>query len=191
MAVIPHLSRRGVTDVSISPLARNLILAIIVLLALILLGFGIFLILRSYRRRRFPSYNTSTAIAPLKPTTTTISSTHRNSHHRRHGAMATPPRLDLSATWSEKEMLFDAAAEKGPQTPDSPLPEIRITFPDEDEEGVKRAQKVMKVTVGEKGAVGLSPCEEAENKTLATPLGQKLETLDLDRIGGLKEKTHL
>ena len=94
------------------------------------------------------------------------------------------PKLNVPSAWAEKEMLY-GTEEKEPQRPDSPLPEIRITFPDEDEQGVKREEKVMRVQMSEKGAVGLEPCTEKEG---SLPVYSKMETVDLEGIGGLKEK---
>ena len=79
--------------------------------------------------------------------------------------------------------------EDGATTPDSPVPEIRITFPDEvDEKGGRKSPgQVVRVTISEKGGVGLEPCKE-DQLPLCERTGGRLESLDLDRIGGLKEK---
>jgi hypothetical protein len=71
--------------------------------------------------------------------------------------------------------------------PDSPLPEIRITFPEEiDESGKRKSGRVVVVHVGET-AIGLEPVE-------ALPMyqkteGERFDSIDLERVGGLVEKS--
>ena len=75
---------------------------------------------------------------------------------------------------------------RSPTTPASPVPEIRITFPDEmDEQGRHMQGRVVIVKIGEKGAVGLEPCEQLPKYERD---GKKWDELDMDLIGGLKEK---
>jgi hypothetical protein len=73
-----------------------------------------------------------------------------------------------------------------PHSPDN-VPEIRITFPDEqDENGRKKNGRVLVVRVGD-STVGLEPVKEElpayekESKT-------QFYSIDMDQIGGLKEK---
>lgn len=71
--------------------------------------------------------------------------------------------------------------------PGSPIPEIRITFPEEvDEGGRRKSGRVVVVRVGEH-TVGMEPVNDN-----LPPYQQKdsdrYESLDLDRMGGLKEK---
>ena len=84
-------------------------------------------------------------------------------------------------------MLVDGKEEQEPMTPDSPVPEIRITFPDEDEKGQKRKSQVMVLKIGERGAVGLEPYHE-EPLPPYQKSNERLESLDLERLGGLREK---
>jgi len=90
--------------------------------------------------------------------------------------------------YNEKASMV-ANSSSPPQSPEV-IPEIRITFPDEQDEGGKRKSgRVVVVRVGETG-VGLEPLKED-----ALPAYQKSEglnrfqSLDLERIGGLKEKS--
>lgn len=72
-----------------------------------------------------------------------------------------------------------------PLTPDS-IPEIRITFPEEeDAQGRRKSGRVVIVQVGEAGVGYVRPVPE---ETL--PPYQKLDgfsSVDLDKVGGLKE----
>ena len=107
----------------------------------------------------------------------------RTSHHRRLTISTTPGPRSSIYVYDEKPSL------NGPTTPTSPVPEIRITFPDEqDESGRPKSGRVVIVRVGETG-VGLEPLHndeqlpayEKENKG-------RFQSIDIERIGGLKEK---
>ena len=74
--------------------------------------------------------------------------------------------------------------------PPSPVPEIRITFPDnEDVAGKRQSGRVVVLRIGESGAVGMEPVEEQLPAYQWSDSG-KFHSLDLDRIGGLREKEH-
>lgn len=82
-----------------------------------------------------------------------------------------------------------------PESPTSPLspdnvPEIRITFPDEqDESGRRKSGRVVVVRVGETG-VGLEPLNEDEElPAYEKEGGGRFHSIDMERIGGLKEKS--
>jgi hypothetical protein len=82
-------------------------------------------------------------------------------------------------TYSEKQTLMDS--------PTSPVPEIRITFPDEvDESGKQQSGRVVVVRVGDH-SVGLEPLHEDLPAYQQDSL-DRFDSLDLDRMGGLKEK---
>ncbi|OSS48141.1 hypothetical protein B5807_06643 [Epicoccum nigrum] len=85
--------------------------------------------------------------------------------------------------YSEKQDLLNSGA----STPTSPVPEIRITFPDEvDEAGKHQSGRVVVVRVGEH-SVGLEPVTE-DLPAYQRDSADRFDSLDLDRIGGLKEK---
>jgi len=79
-------------------------------------------------------------------------------------------------------------------TPGSPVPEIRITFPDEtDESGRPKSGRVVVVRISETGGVGLEPLHDHEEQLPAYEKevkdGQKFQSIDMNSIGGLKEKS--
>jgi len=85
--------------------------------------------------------------------------------------------------YSEKQDLMSSGA----STPTSPVPEIRITFPDEvDEAGKHQSGRVVVVRVGEH-SVGLEPVTD-DLPAYQRDSVDRFDSLDLDRIGGLKEK---
>ena len=76
-----------------------------------------------------------------------------------------------------------------PSSPSDSLPEIRITFPEEeDEAGKRKSGRVVIVRIGENGGVGLEPCNDDHLPPYQKSDAERLQSLDLDRMGGLKEK---
>lgn len=77
-----------------------------------------------------------------------------------------------------------------PATPDSPVPEIRITFPEEfDASGKRQSGRVVVVRLGDSG-VALEPVPE-NLPPYPGHESDQFDSLDLERIGGLKEKEYL
>ncbi|KAJ2904270.1 hypothetical protein MKZ38_008481 [Zalerion maritima] len=74
--------------------------------------------------------------------------------------------------------------------PDSPdnVPEIHITFPDEqDEQGRPRSGRVVVVRVGDT-SVGLEPVQDEQLPAYEKESSSSFYSVDIDQIGGLKEK---
>ena len=79
--------------------------------------------------------------------------------------------------------------ESTPGSPSSPLPEIRITFPEEeDEAGKRKSGRVVVVRVSENGGVGLEPYNDDHLPPYQKSDVERFQSLDLERMGGLKEK---
>lgn len=137
----------------------NLLIALLVLLFVSLLLILALYIIRRVRRSR--------AVARQSLPT------HHN--HRR---------LTINI-YDEKSSILDSPS----SPPLSPVPEIRITFPDEECErtGRRKSGRVLVVRVGEKG-VGLEPLRDEEQLPAYDGEKERYQSLDLDRIGGLKEK---
>ncbi|RDA92847.1 hypothetical protein CP533_2880 [Ophiocordyceps camponoti-saundersi (nom. inval.)] len=73
-----------------------------------------------------------------------------------------------------------------PHSPDN-VPEIHITFPDEqDDNGRPQSGRVVVVRVGDNATVGLEPM--SDEQLPAYEKESRFQSLDMDRIGGLKEK---
>ncbi|EFW19096.1 hypothetical protein D8B26_007271 [Coccidioides posadasii str. Silveira] len=151
---------------------------LITLLVLVLLGItlvGTLLVLRKKRRAAknagLPMYNE-----------------HSNGpgHHRKLTITTTPygGRSESVYVIDEKRNLVENSS----SPPSSPVPEIRITFPEEeDTNGTRRPGSVVVVRIGEKGGIGLEPYTESLPPYQANS-SDRFQSLDLDRMGGLKDK---
>ena len=86
---------------------------------------------------------------------------------------------------SEKSAFLDQST----SPPASPIPEIRITFPEEVEDttGKRKSGRVVVVRISDNGGVGLEPYEEKLPPYQSSD-SDRFQSLDLERMGGLKEK---
>lgn len=112
--------------------------------------------------------------------------TGQNSRNIRQLTITAIPFRDnrRSQMYSEKQALMDNSLPM-PLTPDS-IPEIRITFPEEeDAQGRRKSGRVVIVQVGEAGVGFVRPVPED-----LPPYQQHdgFSSVDLDKVGGLKEK---
>ncbi|KAJ4524039.1 hypothetical protein HRR83_002157 [Exophiala dermatitidis] len=72
------------------------------------------------------------------------------------------------------------------------VPEIHITFPDEaGNSGNKQQGRVVVVHITESGSVGMEPLHREPLPPYQKEDADRFQSLDLDRIGGLKEKEPL
>jgi hypothetical protein len=77
-----------------------------------------------------------------------------------------------------------------PYSPDN-VPEIHITFPDEhDEAGRTQSGRVLVVRVGDGGVVGLEPVREEQLPAYEKDTKTQFYSIDMNQIGGLKEKEY-
>jgi cbb3-type cytochrome oxidase subunit 3 len=154
---------------NITPLMMNLMIALVVLfVAMCLLGGSLF-VLRTIRRSR----KASEAAA--------YGDNSNSSSYRR----LTIETKTSSFVAQEKRGLI----ENSNSPPPSPLPEIRITFPDELDNKTGRPQsgRVVVVRMGDHNAVGLEPVQDP-SPPYEQAAGGRFQSLDLERMGGLKEK---
>ena len=69
------------------------------------------------------------------------------------------------------------------------MPEIHITFPDEEHVGGKRKSgRVLVLRIGDSGSVGMGPISEEQLPSYQSTQAERFQSLDLERMGGLKEK---
>ena len=110
----------------------------------------------------------------------------RQAGHRRLTITASPYSNGRDSIFviQEKQNLVSNSS----SPPPSPVPEIRITFPDEvDASGKRQSGRVLVVRVGEHN-VGLEPLNDDQLPPYQRDSSDRFDSLDLDRIGGLKEK---
>jgi hypothetical protein len=174
MMNMKQLMARGNEEEGLSTTYMALIVSLLMLVLLGLILVGALIFLRNMRRAR-KAAETNTQL-PLYE--------KRQSNHNRLTITAMPYKgRESVVVYSEKEQLMRS----GPDSPSSPVPEIRITFPDEvDESGKPQSGRVVVVRVGDH-SVGLEPVQE-DLPPYQRDASDRFDSLDLDRIGGLKEK---
>jgi len=115
--------------------------------------------------------------------------THQRRGHQRSLTITTAPThtgQDRVFVYDEKMNLI--ANSHGP--PDSPVPEIRVTFPDEvDQTGQKMSGRVVVVRITDSGSVGMEPLAQEQLPPYQQADSGRFQSLDMNRIGGLKEET--
>lgn len=154
-------------DSNFNRLQTTLLIALLTLFVLAVVLVGALFFLRRVRRAR----KDAEAQLPLYE--------KRQSGHRR--LTITTGRESIVVYQEKKDLLATPSS-----PPASPVPEIRITFPDEvDSAGKRQSGRVVVVRVGEH-SVGLEPLQE--DLPPYERDGDRFDSLDLDRIGGLKEK---
>lgn len=159
-------------DYTFTPSVTNLLLA---LLTLVFFALGLVGILYILRRRQ-------AATKQLLPTH------QKTSNHRRLTIIATPyaGKTESVHVYDEKRNLIENSS----SPPDSPIPQIRITFPDEeDPSGKKSMGRVVVVHIGDSGSVGMEPLSPDRLPPYQSNEIERFQSLDLERMGGLKERT--
>lgn len=170
MASLHLLVVRDDSAATLTPTMVNLLIAFLVLLIVaVLLVLGLVL-LRHVRR-------------PKQEPELPLYTERRISNHRRLTIRADGRTASSIYVYQEKQSLIDDSY----SPPPSPVPEIRITFPEEvDEAGKRQSGKVVVVRLSDQGGVGLEPVQEDLPPYQQNP--ERFQSLDLERIGGLREK---
>lgn len=163
----PTLFRRDEYDDSWTPMTLDLLIVLVSLSFAGLISVGLLYAVRKYRAHRsarhsvLPSYHS-----------------HSRNIHDLH--------VNASPYYDEKRR--NSGSSSPGSGPSSPVPEIRITFPDDvDGQGRQLKGRVVVVRVGEKGGVGLEPVRDEQLPKYERD-GKKWDELDMDLMGGLKEK---
>ncbi|KAK2592898.1 hypothetical protein QQS21_009393 [Conoideocrella luteorostrata] len=111
--------------------------------------------------------------------------------------MQNPHGLTIETTHNGRSSIYYIGRDGQPmlQNPKSPphspdnVPQIHITFPDEhDDDGHTKSGRVLVVRVGDNAAVGLEPMQEEQLPAYEKEAKGQFQSIDMDRIGGLKEK---
>jgi len=161
-----HQSKNGM-DSSI----RNLLITLCVLVTFVLILGGSLYFVRRQRRLRKKTGNLPSYDAATRNTNRLTIETNR----------------DSTFVYSEKQNLIDNSSPM-PLSPDN-VPEIRITFPEEeDKDGRRVSGRVVVVQVGEAGVGFVRPLEQDGLPPYQqSRSGEHFTSLDLERMGGLKE----
>lgn len=185
MSTVQNLVARG--NFAVRSLADDssdsVITIIIVLLSLIFAGLLLVAALLLLRRRRqrqqmrdetLPRYN------DIKH------DMKRTGNHRQLTIETRNGRSSVIIYKDGQPML--ANPQSPPHSPDN-VPEIHITFPEEEDEfGRKQDGRVVVVRVGDNAAVGLEPLYNEQLPAYEKESKTQFYSIDMDGIGGLKEK---
>lgn len=113
---------------------------------------------------------------------------YRAHAHNRSASVTNLPNLARNETvfvYDEKMNLIANSA----NPPPSAVPQIRVTFPDDDENNNQpRPGRVVVVHVTDSGSVGMSPLTQDPAPPYQRTDAERFQSLDLDRMGGLREK---
>ncbi|KAM0714079.1 hypothetical protein Q7P37_011043 [Cladosporium fusiforme] len=173
MATTLHqLFARDHQDAEISQTIINLLIALLVLLVASICMCGALLLFRIRRRANkahgLPMYNEK------RDSASTMASYHRRTSGK--------PSESIYVL-QEKQNLLDHSDEPRSNS----IPEIRLTFPEEyDADGKRTSGRCVVVRVSESG-VGLEPVQD-KLPAYKSSEGERFQSLDLDRVGGLTEK---
>ena len=168
---------RDTSSSTMSPTMIDLLIALLVLIFVSLLLIGALYTLRKIRQRR--------AIARQQ---LPVYSEKASPSHRRLTITTSPYGRGSSISIYDEKASMMSSPRSPPSSPDS-VPEIRITFPDEqDESGRRKSGRVVVVRVGETG-VGLEPLQDEQLPAYQRESTERFHSIDMERIGGLKEKS--
>jgi len=188
MAVIPQLVARDQPDdgaYSISTI--DLLIALIVLTCLATVSGIAFAVVKNRQRKALRAK----LLLPLHHGQNSHLAAPAQPSHRRTGTLTSAPNsTTFVVSNGEKDFLLsDDEGEEFSEKRTSPVPQIHLHLPEElDEETGKRSSKVVVVTITEKGNVGLEPHVEEPAPPMYSEKDDEFMSLDLDRIGGLREK---
>lgn len=176
-----NILARGLDDGDSDSRTVNLLIAVLSLVMFGLLLVALLVLIRRKRRQRQTPFDTLPRYEDVKRT-----GNHRQlTIETKGGDML--GRSSVIIFKDGQPML--ANPHSPPHSPDN-VPEIHITFPDEqDESGRPRSGRVVVVRVGDT-TVGLEPLHGEQLPAYEKESSSKFYAIDMDRIGGLKEKDH-
>lgn len=157
---------------------RNTVNIMIIVLSLVFFCLFLASVLLYFRRvrqqRRMARLGAPPAYKDLRPSHLTIQTTDKNGRSK-----------TVVIGKDGEPMLSNPRSP--PHSPDN-VPEIRITFPDEmDDAGKKQDGRVVLVRMGET-SVGLEPVNDEPLPVYEKENSSQFYSVDMEKIGGLKEK---
>jgi len=156
----------------------NLLIALFGIVFLGLLCFSLLVLLRRHRMKQ----------AGMCQTTLPLYNEKRTGNHRRLTIQTGDGRSSVIVLGRDGTPML-ANPQSPPHSPDN-VPQIHITFPDEhDEQGRPKSGRAFVVRVGDT-TVGLEPLHEEQLPAYEKESKTQFYALDIDKIGGLKEKEY-
>jgi len=172
-----RLAARSLTDGGTPNSVIDIMIALLCLVFFGLLMVSILVLLKRMRRQQqmraevLPRYH----------------EVRRTGNHRALTIQTSRGRHSLLVFGKGQPML--ANPHSPPHSPDN-VPEIHITFPDEhDEHGRPKSGRVVVVRVGD-ATIGMEPLPDEQLPAYEKESKSQFYSIDMDRIGGLKEKEH-
>ena len=110
---------------------------------------------------------------------------HQSSHHR------SPSISNFDYGGNKSVFVYDEKMNlihNSSSPPSTAVPEIHITFPDEEGKTGLQKGRVVVVHVTESGSVGMEPLNPETLPPYQKEDADRFQSLDLERIGGLREK---
>ena len=112
---------------------------------------------------------------------------YSHSAHHRSASMTNIPTIGRNESvfvYDEKMNLIANSS----SPPSSTVPEIRLTFPDDDDRPGQSTGRVVVVHVTETGSIGMAPLQQEPLPPYQRSDADRFHSIELDRIGGLREK---
>lgn len=158
---------------------NNVVVLLIVLLVLVffgLLAFSLLALMRRMRRQKQMMNETLPQYHEIK----------KSGNHRRLTIDTGNGRSSVIVFNNNGQPML-ANPRSPPHSPDN-VPQIHITFPDEhDDQGRPKSGRVVVVRVGDT-TVGLEPLNEEQLPAYEKESSTQFYSVDIEKIGGLKEK---
>lgn len=173
---------RGLADDASNSNLVNLLIALLSLAFVGMVLLGMFVGLRRVRRQR--RLRAEATLPQYQDVKRASSSNHRRLTIETKGDLG---RYSVSVFRDGQPML--ANPQSPPYSPDN-VPEIHITFPDEeDKQGRRKSGRVVVVRLSEGGSnVGLEPLDDEQLPAYEKDSKAQFYSIDMNQIGGLKEK---
>ena len=181
--------------IELSPAVANLLIALLSLsIVAVLAGIALMAVrhVRSIRAAALAKQYTLPTHAPTPPTLSPPTAQRAKRGHRRTISITTVPyHPDLkppSGLDAEKAAFLNSPTSAAPR---AGVPEIHITFPDEERDvnEKRHSGRVVVVRISENGGIGLAPyLEPGQTGGDGLPAYSEFMSLDLEKLGGLREK---
>jgi hypothetical protein len=170
------ISRRDEDDGDNNGTVVNILIALLVFVLVGLVAFAMLVLVRRKRRQRQMMNATLPQYQDVK----------RTGNHRRLTIQTSNGRSSVIVVGNGGQPML-ANPQSPPHSPDN-VPEIHITFPDEqDDQGRPLSGRVVVVRVGET-SVGLEPLHDEQLPAYEKESKTQFYSIDMEKIGGLKEK---